>query len=483
MKNLFDDDDTQNSSQDFGKLFESSMKGVGAVLKVGDKFKGEILSIGKEEVFVATGTVNDGQMSRLDLPTDDEGNITVRTGDVLDLYVSSVKGSEVRVSTKPGAKNISDDLEDAYDMMLPVEGKVTELINGGYRVQVLGKPAFCPFSQMDLRKAGAPEDHLNKKYTFLITQFSGGRNIIVSRRKLMEEEQGQSSAAFQEDVKVGDIVKGKVTRLEKFGAFVELQPGLDGLVHVSEIAWSRVSDPAEALKSGQAVQAKVLRIESIEGRLRISLSIKQAGELPWDLIGDFRVGEVVSGKVTRCMKFGCFVEIRPGIEGLVPLGEMSYTKRVTQSDELMKEGETVHVLIKEINTDEQKILLSLKDAGGDPWSMVSINMPVGAVLNGRVTRREPYGIFVEVAPGVIGLLPKSKANDVPDFPFEKLKVGDATTVQVAELDLVTRKMALVPPADPDAEAWKGVATPSAKASMGTLADQFKMALEKGSKKK
>lgn len=483
MKNLFDDDDNgQNSSEDFGRLFESSMKGVGAVLKAGDKIKGEILLIGKEEAFVSTGTVHDGVMARADLPKDENGNLTVKKGDVLDLFVVQVKGSEIRVSTKPTAKNLAEDLEDAFDMMLPVEGKVSEVINGGYRVQLMGKTAFCPFSQIDLRRTDNPENHLNKKYTFLITKFEGGgRNITVSRRKLLEEEQGASAAAFQEDVKVGDIVKGKVTRLEKFGAFVELNPGLDGLVHVSEIAWSRVNDPAEALKPGQAVQAKVLRIEDVDGRLRISLSIKQAGEQPWDSIGELRVGEVVQGRVTRCMKFGCFVEIKPGIEGLVPLGEMSYTKRVVKSDELMKEGETVTVMIKEINEDDQKILLSLKDAGGDPWALVPVKMPVGAILNGKVTRREPYGIFVEVAPGIVGLMPKSRAGDVPDYPFEKLKVGDATTVQVAEVDTEARKMSLAPPADPDAEAWKDVVMPTPKTSMGTLADQFKLALEKSKK--
>lgn len=481
MKNLFDDDDNNNDSQDFGKLFESSLKGVGQVLKAGDKIRGEILSIGREDVFVSTGTVHDGSLHRSEL-LNEAGELEYKKGDVLDLYVSQVKGSDIRVSLKPGGKNISDDLEDAFDMMLPVEGKVTELTNGGYRVQILGKTAFCPFSQIDLRRSDSPEAHLNKKYSFLITQFSGGRNIVVSRRKLMEEEQGQSSAAFQEDVKVGDIVKGKVTRLEKFGAFVELQPGLDGLVHVSEIAWSRVSDPAEVLKPSQAVQAKVLRIEKIEGRLRISLSIKQAGDQPWDLIGEFQVGQVHQGKVTRCMKFGAFVELRPGIEGLVPLSEMSYTKRVVKSDDLIKEGESVSVLIKEINSEDQKILLSLKDAGGDPWAMVAQSLPVGTVASGRVTRREPYGLFVEIAPGVVGLLPKSKANENPDYPFEKLKVGDTTTVQVGELDFEARKMSLVTPADPDAEAWKGFQPSSGKASMGTLADQFKVALQKETKK-
>lgn len=482
MKRLFDDDENDNSSQDFARMFESSLSGVGAVLKVGDRIRGEILSIGKEDTFVSTGTVHDGRLATLELPREN-GQLTVKKGDQLDLFVVQVKGSEISLSLKPTAKNIADDLEDAFDMMLPVEGKVTEIVNGGYRVVVLGKQAFCPFSQIDLRRTDQQEAHLNQKYQFLITQFSGGgRNVVLSRRRLLEEEKEQNSAAFKEDFKVGDIVKGKVTRLEKFGAFVELAPGIEGLTHISEVSWSRVGDPSEVLKSGQAVQAKIIRMEEVDGRLRISLSIKQAGDQPWDQIGDFQVGQVVEGKVTRCMKFGAFVEIRPGIEGLVPLSEMSYTKRVVKSDDLIKEGEKVTVLIKEINGDDQKILLSLKDAGGDPWAMVSQKFPVGAVVSGRVTRREPYGIFVEVDAGVTALLPKSKASDVPDYPFEKLKVGDATTVQVSEIDFENRKMQVVPPADPDAEVWRGFQAPTGKGSMGTLADQFKMALEKTKKK-
>lgn len=391
-KDLFGDDNSQ-SANDFARMFENSLKGVGEKLKVGDRIRGEILSIGKEEVFVSTGTVNDGSLSRLDLPQEN-GVLQVKVGDTLDLFVTQVRGSEIRLSTKPTSKNLAEDLEDAFDMMMPVEGVVTEVVNGGFRVMVKGKPAFCPFSQIELRKTDSPEAHINRKYEFLISQFSGnGRNVVLSRRRLLEQEKEGAAAAFQEDVKPGDLVDGTVVRIEKFGAFVELEGGLEGLVHISEISWSRISDPNEVLSVGQPVKAKVLKIEDVDGRLRIGLSLKQAGEEPW-------------------------------------------LKNVSE-------------------------------------------MRIGQVLKGRITRRENYGLFVEILPGVVGLMPKSKALAVADFPFDKIKVGESVQVQISEIDFETRKMQLVPPADPDAEQWRDFQTgPSKGSSMGTLADQFNKALGK-----
>lgn len=397
-KNLFEDEDSQTGTNDFARMFENSLRSVGEKLKVGDRIKGEILTIGKEEAFVSTGTVNDGSVSRLDLPQEN-GVLTVKVGDKIDLFVIQVRGSDIRLSTKATSKNIAEDLEDAFDMELPIEGVVKEVVNGGYRVDIKGKLAFCPFSQIDLRKTDNPEDHLNKKYEFLITQFKGGgRDVVISRRRLQEQQKEANAAAFQDDVKIGDVLDGVVTRLEKFGAFIELNAGLEGLAHISELSWSRIADPAEVLIKGQPVKAKVLKIEDQDGRLRVSLSLKQAGDEPW-------------------------------------------TKNVTE-------------------------------------------MRIGQMFKGRVTRRENYGLFVEILPGVVGLLPKNKAVEVPDFNFDRIKAGDQIQVQINEIDFDTKKMQLVPPADPDAEQWKSHQSASAKGgSMGTLADQFAAALGQGAAKK
>jgi small subunit ribosomal protein S1 len=388
MSDLFDDESSgagAKDSSDFAKLFEESLKGVNRSLSVGDKVHGEILSIGKEEVFVSTGTMHDGIVMKLDM-LDADGKFNNRVGDVLDFFVTQVRGSQIFLSRKPTSKNLADDLEDAFDMELPVEGKVTEICNGGVRVLILGKTAFCPISQLDLRRIDSAEEYIGRKFEFRITQFTpGGRNIVVSRRKLLEEEKELSQGSFLDDHKVGDTVTGVITRLEKFGAFVELSPGMDGLVHISEISWTRLADPSEAVKVGEVVQAKILKVEEAGSRLNISLSMKQVMVQPWEnMPKHIQVGSVVEGKVTKCLKFGAFVAIAPGIEGLVPLSEMSDTKRVTRSDEIIKEGDTVKVLVKEIRADDRKLLLSLKEAKSsaetDEWRAASAALPKQASM-------------------------------------------------------------------------------------------------------
>jgi small subunit ribosomal protein S1 len=487
MIDQFDDEEELNeqkakkSSEEFEKLLEDSFRKTKKSLSAGDKIKSEILSIGKDEAFVSTGTMHDGLVPRRDL-LDADGQLKYKVGDSIELYVTHVKGSEIYLSPKPSAKNVADNLEDAFDMMLPIEGRITEVCKGGVKVSLQGKSAFCPISQIDTKRVETPEDYVGKRFEFLITQFSeGGRNIVVSRRKLLQEQKGLSEGAFVDANRVGSILTGKVIRLEKFGAFVELDAGVEGLVHISELSWSRVNDPADVLQVGQQIQVKVIKVEEKEGRLKIALSLKQAGSEPWEnLPPQVKPGQVAVGRVTRCMKFGAFVELVPGVEGLIPLSEMSYTKRVVRSDELVKEGEQVSVMVKEIQPTERRILLSLKDAGSDPWAMVPLKFPVGAIVPGKVERRELYGLFVQLTEGVVGLLPKSKAVESSDFHYDKYKVGDEVVVEVSEVNLDGRRISLGVPNDAGREEWKTYTQQSA-GSFGTLGDKLKLALGKKSK--
>lgn len=477
----------KRGSDEFAKMLDASFQQSQKKLSVGDKIKGEILVLGKEDVFVSTGTMNDGMVPRKDL-LDDKGNVPYKVGDTLELFVTQVRGTEIHLSPNKTAKNLADDLEDAFDMMLSVNGRVVEVVKGGFRIQLMGsKLAFCPISQIDTRRTETGEEYIGKRYEFRITQYSeGGRNIVVSRRKLLEEEAEANAGSFLEENKPGAIVPGRVARLEKFGAFIELAPGIDGLAHVSELSWSRVGDPSEVLKVGDEVRVKVLKIETDDrGRPRIALSIKQADAAePWDNAGEtVPEGQVVEGKVTKCMKFGAFVELSPGIEGLIPMGEMSYTKRVMRSDELVKEGEKVLVMVKSVDPETRRISLSLRDAGQDPWALVSQKFPVGTIITGKIERKEAYGLFVKLEDGVVGLLPKSKAVEHPEFPFEKLRVGETATVQVAELRLDERRISLDVPKDPGSDDWKAhVAQTQGSGGFATLADKFKAAMEKKPKK-
>ncbi len=359
------DDDFEEPvrSNEFAQMLAESFGKKQKKLKVGDKVRGEILVLGREEVFVSTGSQHDGIVSRRDLVAED-GTVPYKMGDHLDLYVISVKGSDIRLSPKKTAKNLADDIEDAFDKMMPIEGRVAEVCKGGFRIAIHGKLAFCPISQLDDQRIETPEEYIGKRFDFMITQFTeGGKNIVVSRRKLLDEQRQLSQESFLAEHKAGAVVSGRVKRLEKFGAFIELAPGIEGLAHVSELAWTRINDPAEVLSVGLDLPVKILKIEHVEGKTRIALSVKQAtGTEPWDALPAHLVeGQYVPGKVTRCAKFGAFVEVAPGIEGLIPLGELGASKRIHSAEEVVKPGDTLSVRILSIQKDARRISLSLRD--------------------------------------------------------------------------------------------------------------------------
>jgi len=356
-----DEDLTQ--SNDFEQMLQESFGKSDRKLSVGDRIKAEVLSVGKEQVIVSTGTRLDGFVQAAEL-LNDKGESTVKSGDHVDLFVTYLKGSQVFLSPNPTSQNLAEDIQQAFSSGLPVEGRVDSVNKGGFQVIVMGKPAFCPMSQMDMKRIEKPEIYVGQKFPFKITQITeGGRNVVLSRRQLLEEGQGAMLASFKDERKVGDIVSGTVKRVEPFGAFIEIAPGVEGLAHVSELAWSRVTNPADIVKPGQVVKATILRMEQEERRMKISLTLKQAEGNPWlNLPAQIQTGRVVSGKVTRCMPFGAFVELQPGVEGLVPLSEMSSTKRVNSAEEVVKPGDQITVLIKEINPSAKRISLSIKGA-------------------------------------------------------------------------------------------------------------------------
>lgn len=389
----FGDETNKHSQNDFAFLFEQSLGTIGKKLSVGDSFSGEILSINKEEAFLSTPTTQDAVILISELK-DENKQLKFKIGDRIDVVVIKTKGGEIRV-TKEGSRKANSDLdslEDAYDMELPVEGRVTEVCNGGFRVAVQNKVAFCPVSQMDY-KVQDHQSYLGKKYEFLITQLDPkGRNIVVSRRRLLDQLKVESEGQFLEKMQPGEIIEGTITRLEKFGAFVDLGSGVEGLIHISELGWSRVQEPSEIVSTGQKVAVKLLKAEEIDGRLKISLSLKQAG------------------------------------------------------------GE------------------------GDPWMKVPEKFPVGTRLTGKVEKKEAYGLFVNLGPGVNGLLPKSKWRDSLDVSkYENKKKGDSIEVQVDEILFDQKKISLGLPAEVDDQTWKTVTSKTGFSNSGLsgLADLMK----------
>jgi small subunit ribosomal protein S1 len=384
-KDAFGDDIIEKKdTNDFASMFEQSLTTANKKLSTGDKFRGEILSIGKETSYVATGTPQDASMNTLDLK-DETGALKYKSGDLIDVVVVNTKGGELKV-TRQGSKTAPvdlDSLEDAFDMELPVEGKVTEVVNGGYRVLLMGQTAFCPFSQLDSRQVQDPTAMVGKKFEFMITQFdSRKKNVVVSRRRLLDLQKAENEGTWIQENKVGDLLSGTITRLENFGAFVDLGGNVEGLVHISEIAFVRIKHPADSVHVGDHVQVKILKIDEEDNRLKISLSIKQAGGIddPWMKIPqEMPVGKVVEGTVDKKEVYGLFVSLGNGINGLLPKSKWRDSVEAA-SFESKKKGDKIQVRIDEIKFEERKISLGLPtEADDDSWREHQTSQQFGAL--------------------------------------------------------------------------------------------------------
>lgn len=432
---------------EFAALMEASLAERGGEIGVGDRITGPVISVTDTTVVVDTGTKLDGVADKAEF-LDENGALTIAEGEAVTLYVVSLRGDEVVLSKALTGQGGAEALRAAFEAGVPVEGKVTASRKGGFDVDILHRRAFCPVSQIDVAYTDNPDIHVGQTYNFAITTFErDGKNIVVSRRKLQEQERAESELRFMESVSPGDVIPGVVARFAAFGAFVEVAPGLEGLVHLSELSWSRCDKAEDAVELGQAVTVKVLAFDrDKKGRPRISLSIKQAGPDPWDSVGDtFAVGDKVEGKVVRLADFGAFVEIAPGIEGLIHVSELSHTRRIAKPGDVVSVGEAVTVAVKDIDLAKRRISLSLKEAAGDPWANVPETFALDSTVEGVVENRQQYGLFINLAPGVTGLLPASKLRDALEpAAYEKAKSGDTVSVIVSEIDAERRKITLGP---------------------------------------
>lgn len=456
-------------------------------LSPGQRVSVRIVAITGDTIFVSTGSKVDGIVDREELEVD--GELPVQVGDSLDLYVVTVSPQEVKLSKiLRGAGSISA-LEEAKEAGLPVEGKVTGQVKGGYAVDVMKRRAFCPSSQIDLRQPEDPEAPVGKTYPFLITRLEkGGRNIVVSRRTLLDREQAENRDALLAQVHVGDVREGAVSRLAPFGAFIELAPGVEGLAHLSELSWARVGQADEAVSVGDMVRFKILGIDKNEKGVRISLSLKQVTDDPWKGVAERLVpGDVVTGKVVRNAPFGSFVEVLPGVDGLVHLSELSFEKRVNRPDEVVVPGDVVSVKIKEVDADKRRISLSLRDAAGNPWDTVTETLPLDMDVTGTMEKRAAFGLFITLSPGITGLMPSGVIQASPARrELERLSPGDAVSVRVKSIDVANRRISLVPAGeaggdDSHEKDWKRHAPkPASASSMGSLGLALQAALGKKS---
>jgi small subunit ribosomal protein S1 len=352
--------------EDFAALLAESESASPAQRRAveGDVVRGRVVGIGHETAFVAIGAKAEAILDLAEFRDAATGELRLAVGDQVEATITDDgrrSGSIVLKRTLGRGGHVPGELEQAMAHGLAVEGVVTGQNKGGFDVQIAGVRAFCPASQIDLRR-GEPEQYVGQRLRFRVSRIEGGgRNVVVTRRALLEEEAATSAAGVWERLAVGDVVTGTVSSLRDFGAFVDLG-GVEGLVHVSEIGHTRVAHPSEVLSVGQTVEAKVARLERPEpgGRGRISLSIKALAPDPWSLVAEqFRVGTSVRGTVRRLEAFGAFVEVAPGLDGLVHVSKLALDRRVSHPRQVVNIGDEVDVTVVGVDVEKRRLSLSM----------------------------------------------------------------------------------------------------------------------------
>jgi len=430
--------------EDFAALFEASVKT--KRFEKGQTIEGTIVAIGPEVAFVNVGGKGEATIA-LDELKDEDGRLEAAAGDRIQATIVSTTGG-ITLSRKliRGAATLRQ-LEDAFHAGLPVEGKVEREIKGGYEVRVARQRAFCPISQIDIARTTDAAVHVGRAYTFRIVEYKeGGRNVVVSRRALLEEEQKAHAADLRKAIVPGAVVTGRVVSVREFGAFVELGAGVQGLLHVSEMAFSRVS-AASVVAVGDEITVKVLRVE--EDGQKIALGLKQLQDDPWAKVqATYEVGQVRQGRVTRVAEFGAFVELEPGIEGLAHASTFPPTGRSGGWSKSVSVGTIGAFEIMSIDLEKKRLGVapvpegsSRAVAGGG--GKASSEIAVGARVTGKVDRHEHYGVFVFLGPGRTGLIPTSETGVANEADVAKaFPVGSDVEVIVTEIDPAGRRIRL-----------------------------------------
>ena len=433
---------TESPAESFGELL-AEFEHTHTHKAEGDakQMEGTVVSMDAEAVYLDIGYKTEGMLLRSAFPRDAEGVVPGST------FAVSVKGRNPEGYYELSLLRVAQatdwaSLQKAFEEKAAVVGTVTAVVKGGLSVDV-GVRAFMPASRSGVRDAAEMEKMVGQEITCRIIKLDTvEEDVVVDRRVIAEEEASALQGTRFAEMRVGEVVSGQVRSMASYGAFVDLG-GIDGLLHIGDIAWSRLKTPEDVLSVGQQVEVKILSVDA-EAK-RISLGLKQLQPEPWEAVAEkYLAGQRITGTVVRLMDFGAFVELEPGVEGLIHVSEMSWVKKVRKPSDMLKEGETVEAVILSVSPAERRISLGLKQALGDPWSEVPKKFPVGSAMEGPVTRLMKFGAFVQLAEGVEGLVHVSEitADRHIHHPQDVLRVGEIVKAQVVGIDAEKRQIKL-----------------------------------------
>ncbi|MEO0511801.1 MAG: 30S ribosomal protein S1, partial [Planctomycetota bacterium] len=428
-------DDASNAGMDalLGDKFQD--------LQAGTLIKGRVIGFAADSVVLEVGLKSEGMIAKEEFDDVD----TIRVGDEIDVLLESLEGDGglIQLSRRKAERLINwqriiDQNKEGDD----VEGIVMRKIKGGLLVDI-GVPVFLPASQVDIRRPGDVGDYIGRRIRARILKIdTDRRNIVISRRKLVEEERAAAKKRLLDNVNEGDLVKGVVKNIADFGAFIDLG-GIDGLLHITDMSWSRINHPSEMVRVNDEVEVKILNIDY--NKEKIALGLKQKESSPWEEIeAKFPVGSRITGEVVSIMSYGAFVKLEDGVEGLVHISEMSWTRRVNHPSEVVEPGDSVDVVVLDIDQNKHEISLGMKQTEVNPWELVAEKYPPGTIIEGEVRNLANYGGFVEIEPGIDGLLHVSDMSWTKKVthPQEVCNKGDNLKCVVLEVDQEKQRISL-----------------------------------------
>ena len=435
---LYDEDYSDEQYDEMMKLYEGTLQSIAE----GEIVKSKVLRVTDTHVILDVGFKSEGAV-----PIDEfKDPRSINPGDEVEVFLENLEdqeGAVVLSKKKADFMRVWERIRQAYESDQPVEGTLVKKIKGGVVVDLMGVDAFLPGSQIALRRVPNIDELLGEAYQFKIIKLNKRRrNIVVSRRVILEAERATKRGHLMKELQVGQVRKGVVKNITDFGAFIDLG-GVDGLLHITDMSYGRVSHPSEVVSIGNEVEVKVLDIDW--ERERISLGRKQLQEYPWEKVAEkYPVGARVQGKVVSITNYGAFVELEPGIEGLVHISEMSWTRNVRHPSKLVSIGETIEAVVLKVDPAEEKISLGMKQTEQDPWMMLPLKYPVGTRINGKVRNLTSFGAFVEIEPGIDGLIHISDMSWTKrvQHPSEVVKKGDAVDVVILNIDSDNKRISL-----------------------------------------
>ena len=434
----------ENDATTFHNLLDGKAEGSSKetpTMSVGEILKGLIVEISKDFVIVDVGLKSEGLIPIAEF--DDPAEVSV--GGEVEVLLDQTEGSDGQIvlsREKARRQRQWEFIVNNCEEGSIVKGKVIRKVKGGLMVDI-GMEAFLPGSQIDNKRIKNIDEFIGHTYDFKILKINIERkNIVVSRRELLEEERVSKKAELLDNIEIGDLRMGVVKNITDFGVFLDLD-GIDGLLHITDMTWKRIKHPSEMVQIGDELEVAILHIDNEKGR--VALGLKQKEDNPWEEIEDrYPIGTVVNGKIVNLVPYGAFIEIEPGIEGLIHVSEMSWTKNVTDPTEVVKKGDEVEAIVLSIQKDEGKISLGIKQREKNPWEDVEQKFHVGKVVKAEIRNLTNYGAFVELEPGIDGLIHISDLSWTKkvSHPSEVLDKGDVVEAVILSVDRESKKITL-----------------------------------------